>query len=360
VSAYTLAQLILSQHTKSEVHFDNIVFGDVDLILATDGTLPIAAIQLQRMGARVACPERVAIVQDHYVPAKDILSANASRLTRSFAKEHRVEHYFEVGRGGICHHVLPDAGLCFPGDLIVGADSHTCTYGAFGAFAIGVGSTDVAFAMATGTLWFRVPRSIRIELHGCKSPWVLGKDLALHLVSALRMDDASYKVLEFFGEGLKSLETSDRITLCNMTAEMGAKTGIIEPDERTEEFLSQFPARRPRLQHADAGAAYAHVMHIELSLLKPVVARPWSPDNICDVDTIEREKIHIDQVFLGSCTNGRIEDMECAAAILDGRKILSRNGATGIDRETRECRSGGYALNVRRVCRWTHGDTGRQ
>lgn len=316
MTGLTFAQKVLSKHAGRSVKPGDIVFADVDLMMATDGTLPIAAKQFEKFGGRVAHPERVVLVQDHYVPAKDIVSANASRVTREFARKHGIAHHFEVGRGGICHHVLPDAGLTFPGDLIIGADSHTCTYGAFGAFGTGVGSTDFAYALATGKLWFRVPQTIKVVLHGRKGRYVQGKDIALALLARLTIDGATYESIEFTGEGVADLSISDRITICNMGIEAGAKAASFPVDDVTRDFLSKFGHRPIEAVHSDPDAHYAQVVELDISALKCLVARPSTPDNVCEVSALSSQPVKVDQVFIGSCTNGRIEDMRQAAEIL--------------------------------------------
>lgn len=316
MAGLTFAQSVLAARSGRAVRPGDIVFAEVDLMMATDGTLPIAAKQLERLGNRVAHPERVALVQDHYVPAKDIVSANASRITREFARKHGVAHHFEVGRGGICHHVLPDAGLTFPGDLIVGADSHTCTYGAFGALGTGVGSTDFAYALATGKLWFRVPAAIKVVLYGTKGRYVQGKDVALAMLSRLGIDGATYHSIEFTGEGVTGLSMSDRITICNMGIEAGAKSASFPVDALTRAFLAKFTHRRVVDVQADADAHYSHTVELDIGALKCLVAKPSTPDNVCEVSALSSERIKVDQVFIGSCTNGRMEDMRQAAEIL--------------------------------------------
>jgi 3-isopropylmalate/(R)-2-methylmalate dehydratase large subunit len=298
----------------------DIVFAGVDRAMSPNGTMLLAIEAFNRIGRSLYDPDMLVIVQDHGIPAKDIATANQSRSVRMFAREHHIKNYFEIGRGGICHHIVPDSGLFRPGDLIVGSDSHTCTYGAFGAFGTGVGSTDLAAVMATGRLWFRIPSSVKVVLKGKKAKYVQGKDIILRLISILGVEGATYKVLEFTGESLLCLGISDRITICNMAVEAGAKSAIFEVDDITREYFSRFK---------DAGAcpflkvgpdnAYGQILELDLSTLVALVAQPFLPSNV--KPAAELDGIFIDQAFIGSCTNGRIEDMRMAAGILKGKKV---------------------------------------
>ncbi len=318
---FTMTEKIFKSHSGGkEVKPGDVLFADVDLGMGTDATMPLAIKEFRKIDKNIFDPCKIAVIQDHFVPAKDINSANNSLIMREFAKEMNISNYFELGRGGICHHVVPDEGLCYPGDLIIGADSHTCTYGAFGAFATGVGSTDLAFFMATGKLWFKVPGAIKVVLTGKKKPYVQGKDIILHLVSLLGVDGATYKVLEFTGDGVKGLDMADRITICNMAIEAGAKSGLFEVDDVTVDFYKGIENKR-EVQHLkiDEDAVYERVINIDISSIEPLVAEPFLPSNVKPVSEIKNVKIH--QSFIGSCTNGRIEDMRMAAAILKDKTI---------------------------------------
>lgn len=317
----SITERIFQQHTKEkDIKVGSILFADVDLAVGTDATMPLAIKEFKATGKKVFNPEQIALVQDHFVPAKDIASANHSQEMRIFAREENIRNYFELGRGGICHHIVPDSGLCYPGDLIVGADSHTCTYGAFGAFATGVGSTDLAAVMATGKLWFRVPQAIKVVLYGRKREYVQGKDIILKLISMLGVDGATYKALEFTGEGLTDLDMSDRITICNMAIEAGGKTGIFEVDDVTIEYFERFQNKRMvQILKTGDDSAYEQVIGLDISLIEPLVAEPFLPSKVRPAS--EFKSLIIDQAVLGSCTNGRLEDMRMAARVLKGRHV---------------------------------------
>ncbi|MBQ6713265.1 MAG: 3-isopropylmalate dehydratase large subunit, partial [Selenomonadales bacterium] len=291
----------------------------VDLVLGNDITAPPAIKEFEKIGRPVFDREKIALVPDHFAPNKDIKSAGMAKTMREFAKKHQIKHYFEVGRMGIEHVILPEKGLVAPGEVIIGADSHTCTYGAVGAFATGVGSTDMGAAMATGDTWFKVPSTIKVELTGSLPKWVCGKDVILTLIGMIGVDGARYQALEFAGEGVKSLTMTDRLTISNMAIEAGAKNGIFPVDEITMEYITGRVTKPYEIVEADADAEYASVVTIDLSALKPVVALPHLPENVKNVEDVG--KIKIDQVVIGSCTNGRIEDLEQAAEILKGKKV---------------------------------------
>jgi len=274
----------------------------------------------EKMGAdRLFDSNRIVLVNDHLVPAKDIASAELSRAMRQFAQKYKIKYYFEVGRSGICHQLVPEEGLVVPGDLVVGADSHTCTYGALGAFAVGIGSTDLAASWALGENWFRVPKTIKVIYKGRLPKWVGGKDLILHTIGDIGVEGARYQALEFSGEVISKLAMADRFTICNMAVEAGAKNGIIEPDEITLQYIKGRAKRRHRLFQSDSNATYSNLLEYDISDLEPLVALPPLPS--CVKKAREVGRIAIDQIFLGSCTNGRIEDFRIAAKILKRRKV---------------------------------------
>ncbi len=320
----SITEKIFQSHAGgANVRTGSILFAGIDLAMGTDATMPLAIQEFNKIGRNVFDPAKIALVQDHFVPAKDIMTANYSLEMRKFAEQHRIKNYFELGRGGICHHIVPDEGLCYPGDLIVGADSHTCTYGAFGAFATGVGSTDLAAAMATGKLWFKIPAAIKVVLTGKKRAYVQGKDIILKLISILGVDGATYKALEFTGDGLADLDMSDRITICNMAIEAGGKTGIFEVDDITREYFKKFNNNKV-VENLKTGedSAYERVIELDISEIEPLVAEPFLPSNVRAASRVD--SICINQAVLGSCTNGRIEDMQMAAGVLKGRKVHPR------------------------------------
>jgi len=317
----TIAQKIFACHAgKDKVEVDELVFAKLDMVLGTDVTVPLSVEVFRRMGAKeVFDPKKVVLVNDHFVPAKDLAAAGLSKTMREFAKEMGVFNYFEVGRSGICHVLLPDEGLVKPGDLIVGADSHTCTYGALGAFSTGIGSTDMAAAWAIGELWFRVPATIKVEVNGDLPEWVGGKDVALFIIGQLGVEGALYKTLEFTGNAISNLSMDGRFTLCNMAIEAGGKAGIVPPDKKTAEFMAQFPEihYEPLLSDPDAEFIEEHVF--DVSDLKLQVAKPYLPSNAVGVDEVKG--IKVDQVVLGSCTNGRLSDYQMAADAMKGRSV---------------------------------------
>ncbi len=320
----TISEKILAAHCdRAEVKPGELIEARLDFVFANDITAPMAIrVFKEAGGTRVFDPQRVAMIPDHFVPAKDIASASQAKELREFAQDQQLPHYFEVGRMGIEHVLLPEQGLVLPGDVVIGADSHTCTYGALGAFATGVGSTDLGAALVTGKTWFRVPESIRFEYRGTPGPWVGGKDLILYTIGRIGVDGARYKAMEFTGPLIEALPMSDRFTISNMAVEAGAKVGIIAPDAATDAYARGRAKRPYRFFHSDADAAYEAVHAWDLSGLEPQVACPHLPENVRGVS--ELRAIRIDQSVIGSCTNGRLEDLRIAARILKGRKVAPR------------------------------------
>ena len=318
---HTLAQKILQAHTDEEVReAGQIVNCHLSGVLANDITGPLAIKSFRAMGAaKVFDKDRVFLVMDHFTPQKDIDSANQVMVTRKFAQEMDVTHYYEGGDCGVEHALLPEQGLVKPGDLVIGADSHTCTYGALGAFSTGVGSTDLAAGMATGKAWFKVPSAIKFVLKGKLSPWVSGKDVILHIIGKIGVDGALYKSMEFVGEGAHELSMDDRFTICNMAIEAGAKNGIFPVDDKTMDYIKGRVNRDVTAFEADADAEYEQTIEIDLSALRPTIACPHLPENTKTIDDLGH--IEVQQSVIGSCTNGRIDDMRVAAEILKGRKV---------------------------------------
>ena len=319
----TLAEKILANHTdKKEVSPGEFLNVRVDLILANDITAPIAIREFRRMGVdRVFDPGKIVMVPDHFTPNKDIASAEQAKVMREFCREQGVI-YFEVGQMGIEHVLLPEQGLVLPGDIVIGADSHTCTYGALGSFATGMGSTDIAAAMATGDIWMKVPPTIKLVYHGSLGKWVGGKDLILYTIGDIGVDGALYSVMEFTGEAVDSLPLDGRFTMANMAIEAGAKAGIFRVDNKTQLYIKP-RARRPYMVYEpDNNGEYAQVIDYDISTIEPQVAMPHSPANTRPVSQVG--DIEIDQVVIGSCTNGRFEDLQLAAQVLKGRKVHPR------------------------------------
>ena len=318
----TITEKILAAHCGlEEVKAGDLINARVDLVLSNDITGPVAIKEFRKLGVKkVFDRTKIAMLPDHFAPNKDIKSAQQCKELREFAKEQDLTHYYEVGKVGIEHCFLPEQGIVGPGELIIGADSHTCTYGALGAFSTGVGSTDVAAAMATGEIWLRVPSTIKVNIVGQPSnPWVSGKDVILALIGKIEVDGARYQSLEFVGEGLKHLSMDSRLTICNMAIEAGAKNGIIAVDEITKEYLKGRYHKPLIIYESDEDAVYDREIEIDLSTLKPQVAFPHAPSNTRDIDNVG--EVVIDQVVIGSCTNGRIEDMRIAAQILKGKRV---------------------------------------
>ena len=316
----TIAEKILAAHSgKDKVSPGEFLSVRVDLVMANDITAPIAITEFERIGVtKVFDPERVVLVADHFVPNKDIPSAEQAKLMREFAREQGVV-YFEVGSGGIEHVLLPEKGLVLPGDVIVGADSHTCTYGALGAFATGMGSTDIACAMATGEVWMKVPPTIKLVYHGRARQWVSGKDLILHTIGDIGVDGARYAAMEFCGEAIDSLSMDSRFTVANMAIEAGAKAGIFRVDNKTRAYINDRASRSYKLYKPDKDADYEKVIEYDVSQIEPQVAFPHLPSNTKPLSEVG--EVRINQVVIGSCTNGRIEDLQIAAEVLKWRKV---------------------------------------
>lgn len=317
----TIVEKILANHSnKKEVKPGEIVNAKVDMVLGNDVTSPVAIKEFQKIGlSKVFDKQRVAIVPDHFTPNKDIKSAQNAQFIRKFAKEMEIVNYFEIGQMGIEHCLLPEKGLTLPGEIIVGADSHTCTYGALNALGTGVGSTDMAAAMATGYLWFRVPETIKIIYNGKLNPWVSGKDLILYTIGDIGVDGALYKSIEFTGETIKDLSMDARMTMANMAIEAGGKCGLFEYDEKTEEYLKNRAVREYKPVSSDPDANYERIIEYNVSSIEPQVAFPHLPENTKSV--YEAKGIKIDQAVIGSCTNGRLEDLRIAAKILKNNKV---------------------------------------
>ena len=317
----TMTEKILAKHAgKASVSAGDLLISQVDLVLANDITGPPAITEFEKIGKPVFDKNKIALVPDHFSPCKDIKSATMCKRMRDFARQHQIKNYFEVGRMGIEHALLPDAGLVAPGEIIIGADSHTCTYGALNALSTGMGQTDIGAAMASGTTWFKVPSAIRVNLTGILPRFVRGKDIILTIIGMIGVDGARYQSLEFFGDGISQLSMADRLTICNMAIEAGAKNGIFPVDEKTVEFLKERGVGRPwEAITPDADAEYTKVIDIKLDELMPVVAYPHLPENTHPAK--EGHNIKIDQVVIGSCTNGRLEDLAQAAEIMKGHKV---------------------------------------
>ena len=318
-----MAEKILSAHSGRVVNAGDLVEVSVDVVLANDITAPIAIREFERIGVdRVFDQDKVVLVPDHFAPNKDIKAAEQCRQLREFARAQGVRNYFEVGRMGIEHVLLPEQGLVLPGDVVVGADSHTCTYGAVGAFATGMGSTDIAVAMATGSIWMRVPETIRIDYRGQLQPWVGGKDLILYTIGTIGVDGARYQSIEFAGPAISIVPMSGRFTMSNMAIEAGGKAGLFAVDTATESYLESRAKRSYQAVDADPDAAYARVVEIDVSLIEPQVAFPHLPSNVRPISRVGT--VPIDQAVIGSCTNGRWDDLVAAAQILSGRQVHDR------------------------------------
>ncbi len=319
--AMTMTQKILASHAGLEsVAAGQLIEADLDLTLANDITGPVAIREMEKAGfEKVFDRAKIALVMDHFAPNKDIKSAQQCLECREFARKHDIIHFYDVGEMGVEHALLPEKGLVASGELIIGADSHTCTYGALGAFSTGVGSTDLGAGMATGKAWFKVPSAIKFVLGGKKAPWISGKDVILHIIGIIGVDGALYQSMEFDGEGVSELSMDDRFTICNMAIEAGAKNGIFPVDDKTRTYMKDRVNREVKEFAADPDAVYTAVYEVDLSALHPTVACPHLPENTKTVD--ELGKIEIQQSVIGSCTNGRIEDMRIAAEILKGRHV---------------------------------------
>ena len=318
----TMIEKILAAHSdQDELKPGDIVNARVDMVLGNDITTPVAVKEFEKIGVeKVFDKDRIAIVPDHFTPNKDIKAAEQVNMIRKFAKKHEITNFFEVGQMGIEHVLLPEKGLTLPGEIIIGADSHTCTYGALGALGTGVGSTDMAAAMAAGKAWFKVPPTIKIVYKGELKPYVSGKDLILYTIGKIGVDGALYKAMEFTGEAIENLSMDGRMTMSNMAIEAGGKAGLIAADEKTEAYLKGRAQRDYTVRNADPDAEYEEVIEIDVSHISPQVAFPSLPENTKGIDKID-EKIEIQQSVIGSCTNGRIEDLRVAAEILKGQKV---------------------------------------
>lgn len=327
----TITEKIFSHHIGRKAYADEIVESDIDMVIGNDITTPISIKEFENVGAKkLAKPNNFSIVMDHFIPAKDIASANQARISRDFALKHDLQYFFDERDMGIEHALMPEKGLVVSGDVIIGADSHTCTHGALGAFSTGMGSTDLAYAMITGKNWFKIPQSIKVEFTGKLQEMVGGKDLILEVIRILGVDGALYKALEFCGEGIESLSMDDRFSLCNMAIEAGAKNGIIAADSITKTFLEEIRTlnnglrSEPVFHYSDSSAHYIRHIVIDLQTLEPVVAYPFLPSNGKSISESSKDKIAIQQAFIGSCTNGRLSDLKIASEILKGKKIDKR------------------------------------
>ncbi|CZE45919.1 3-isopropylmalate dehydratase large subunit [Campylobacter geochelonis] len=322
----TITEKIFSEHVGKEVKAGAIIDSNIDMVIGNDITTPISIKAFKESGAtKLANPDGFSIVMDHFIPAKDIASANQAKISREFAYEHDLKNFFDEKDMGIEHAILPEKGLIVPGDVIIGADSHTCTHGALGAFSTGMGSTDLAYAMITGRNWFKVPPTIKIIFSGKMPEFVYGKDLILEIIRQIGVDGARYKALEFGGETIAHLDMDSRFSLCNMAIEAGGKSGIVAVDEITKEFLKDknLP-RTPKYHYSDEGAQYDKIMQIDVSKLDPVVAYPHLPSNGKSIRQAVKDDLAVDQVFIGSCTNGRLGDLRIAASILKGKRVARK------------------------------------
>lgn len=317
----TMTQKILAAHAGlDKVEAGQFIEAKLDMVLGNDITGPVAIKEFEKMGGKeVFHKDKIALVPDHFAPNKDIKSAENCKFMREFAHDQEVTNYFEVGQMGIEHALLPEKGLVVAGDVVIGADSHTCTYGALGAFSTGVGSTDMAAGMVTGEAWFRVPSAIKFILSGKPSKWVSGKDIILHIIGKIGVDGARYKSMEFVGDGIKNLSMDDRFTIANMAIEAGAKNGIFPVDELTKEYIKDHSTKEYKIYEADEDAIYDEEYTIDLSTLRPTVSFPHLPENTRTIDQVG--EVEIDQVVIGSCTNGRIDDLRAAAQVFKGQKV---------------------------------------
>jgi len=326
--AQTITEKIFSEHAGRLVQAGEIVRVPIDMTIGNDITTPISIRAFEESGATaLANSDGFAIVMDHYIPAKDIASANQAKISRDFAYKHDLKYFFDEKDMGIEHALLPEKGLVIPGDVIIGADSHTCTHGALGAFATGMGSTDISFSIITGGNWFKVPESIRVELTGKPGKHIYGKDIILELIRILGVDGALYKAIEFVGDGVQYLGMADRFSMCNMAIEAGAKSGIFAIDAISEAYLAERAEANgglrsePKLHASDADALYCREITIDMAALSPVIAYPFLPSNGKSMEQAVADDLKIDQVMIGSCTNGRIEDLRIAAAIMKGQRV---------------------------------------
>ncbi|MCH9813711.1 MAG: 3-isopropylmalate dehydratase large subunit [Epsilonproteobacteria bacterium] len=319
----TITEKIFSEHVGRKVKAGEIIRCDIDMVIGNDITTPISIRAFEESGAtKLAKPDNFSIVMDHFIPAKDIASANQAKISREFAYKHDLKHFYDEKDMGIEHALLPEKGLVVPGDVIIGADSHTCTHGALGAFSTGMGSTDLAFAMITGGNWFRVPESIKVIFTGKPGKHVYGKDLILEIIRQIGVDGALYQTLEFTGDTIQYLNMDDRFSLCNMAIEAGAKSGIVAVDETTKAFLADKNLRdEPKYHYSDEDAHYVKTIEIDVSKLDPVIAYPHLPSNGKSIKQAVEDDLAVDQVFIGSCTNGRLGDLRMAAEIVKGKRV---------------------------------------
>jgi len=317
----TMTQKILAAHAGlDKVSAGQLIEADLDLVLGNDVTAPVAIKEMEKINKKgIFDKDKIALVPDHFTPNKDIKSAENCKCMREFARKHDITNYFEVGEMGIEHALIPEHGLVVAGDVVIGADSHTCTYGALGAFSTGVGSTDMAAGMATGKAWFRVPSAQKFILKGKPSKWVSGKDIILHIIGMIGVDGARYQSMEFAGDGVANLKMDDRFTIANMAIEAGAKNGIFPVDDTTIQYMKKHSTKPYAIYEADEDAEYESVYEIELNKIRPTVAFPHLPENTRTIDEVG--DIKIDQVVIGSCTNGRLDDLRTAARVLEGRKV---------------------------------------
>lgn len=324
----TITEKILAAHCgKKVVEPGEFIEPNVDIALSNDVTAPLAIKEFEKAGIKkVFNKNKIALVMDHFTPNKDIQSAEHVRFVREFAKKHKITHYYEGGNVGVEHALLPEKGIVVPGDIVIGADSHTCTYGALGAFSTGVGSTDIAAAMATGKVWFKVPHSIKFVLKGKLNKWVSGKDIILYIIGLIGVDGALYQTMEFDGPVCKKLTMADRFTIANMAIEAGGKSGIFTPDEITEKYISKRAQRKYKFYQSDKDANYKNIIEINCTDIEPQIALPFLPSNTKAAKDVKRT--YIDQVVIGSCTNGRIEDLRIAASIIKKGKKVNSNVRT--------------------------------
>ena len=328
IMAQTMTEKIFSEHAGKEVHAGEIVRVEIDMIIGNDITTPISIRAFEESGAeKMARPDNFCIVMDHYIPAKDIASANQAKISREFAYKHDMKYFFDEKDMGIEHALLPEKGLVLPGDVIIGADSHTCTHGALGAFSTGMGSTDLSFGMITGGNWFKVPETIKVELTGKPGEHIYGKDIILELIRQIGVDGALYKAIEFTGEAIQYLGMADRFSIANMVIEAGAKNGIFAVDDVTLTYLEERKEANgglraePKIHTSDENAEYCQTITIDTSALSPVIAYPFLPSNGKPVEQAVADDLKIDQVMIGSCTNGRIEDLRIVAEIMKGKRV---------------------------------------
>lgn len=317
-----IEKILAKASGREQVHPGEIVEAEINSAMVHDITGPIAVQSWKKLEeTKIWNPNRIVVIFDHLVPPPTEQAAHLQKMMRDFVDQQGIRNFYDIGRGGVCHQVMPEKGHVHPGDVIVGADSHTCTYGAFGAFSTGIGSTEMAAVFATGRLWFKVPRTIKINVTGSFAPSVMSKDLMLHILGRLGASGANYRAIEFTGPAIEDMSMAGRMALCNMSIEAGAKTGVVAPDAKTAEYLHVNPVESVQSIRSDEDSAYERTIKIDASTLSPQVARPHSPDNVAPIEEIPETRI--DQAFLGSCTNGRTEDLRIAAHILEGRKVHS-------------------------------------